>query len=589
VTTEPRARYAERLAARETTVARLARRDDLVARMRLAMVVVAALVLWRAIAHGLSPWWLVPPIVTFVVLVVVHARARAARELAARSVTFYASGLARMDERWLGRGVAGDAYRDPHHPYAEDLDLFGRGSLFELLCTCRTRPGEATLAAWLTTPATPDEIRTRQSAARELGLALDLREDLARLGEDARSEVDGTRIVAWATAPAALRSAWLRGIAAVLGLAALVGIVLWLAGFGLGVLLVILVLELPVHALAHQASVRIGREVDVPARALALVGDLLERVGVESFTSPALAEGSRGAHSAVAAMRRLRRLVDLLDAQRNPLFAPIALATLWQIQIAFAIEGWRARHGADVSAWLRTLGEIEALVAAGTYAAEHPDDALPVLVDGPARFDADGLGHPLLPQATCVRNDVRLGDACAVLVVSGSNMSGKSTLLRSVGVAAVLTQLGAPVRARRLELSALRLGASIRTLDSLQEGTSRFYAEITRLRQLVDLATGPSPLLFLLDEILHGTNSHDRRIGAEAVVRGLVARGAIGLVTTHDLALATIADGDGARARNVHFADHVEGARMVFDYRMRDGVVTHSNALALMRAIGLEV
>jgi DNA mismatch repair ATPase MutS len=298
---------------------------------------------------------------------------------------------------------------------------------------------------------------------------------------------------------------------------------------------------------------------------------------------------AEGASPPVPTIGRLRRLVDLLDAQRNPLFAPIALATLWPIQIAFAIEAWRSRHGAAVAGWLERLGELEALVALGTYTVEHPGDALPSLVEDAPLFHACAIGHPLLPVARCVRNDVTLDASAPVLVVSGSNMSGKSTLLRAVGVNAVLALAGAPVRAASLRISPLAIGASIRTLDSLREGTSRFYAEITRIRQLVDLAEGPRPLLFLLDEILHGTNSHDRRIGAEAIVRGLVRHGAIGLVTTHDLALAVIADDPTVRARNVHFADHIEDARMVFDYRMRDGIVTHSNALALMRAVGLEV
>jgi DNA mismatch repair ATPase MutS len=172
-------------------------------------------------------------------------------------------------------------------------------------------------------------------------------------------------------------------------------------------------------------------------------------------------------------------------------------------------------------------------------------------------------------------------------VVSGSNMSGKSTLLRTIGTNTVLAQTGAPVRAKRLRLSPLSVGTSMRIHDSLQAGTSRFYAEITRLRQLVDLARGPSPLLFLLDEILHGTNSHDRRIGAETIVRGLVERGAVGLVTTHDLSLAQIADALAPRVANVHFEDHLEDGRMTFDYRMRPGVVRKSNALELMRAVGL--
>jgi DNA mismatch repair ATPase MutS len=194
-----------------------------------------------------------------------------------------------------------------------------------------------------------------------------------------------------------------------------------------------------------------------------------------------------------------------------------------------------------------------------------------------------------MPDARFVRNQVALGGDLRVLIVSGSNMSGKSTLLRTVGVNAVLAFAGAPVRARRLRLSPLALGASIRVTDSLQSGVSRFYAEITRLRKLVDLTAGPDPLLFLLDEFLHGTNSHDRQIGAGAIVRGLVERNAIGLVTTHDLALAHIADTLAPRAANVHFEDHLEAGKMTFDFTLRQGVVRKSNALELMRSIGLDV
>jgi len=588
-----RATYAARLGAREAHAARLAARDDGVARARLALFGLVAVLGWLVAQGRTTGWWLGLPVTGFAVLVAVHRRTRAALALVRRSIDFYQRGLARIDERWRGTGVSGERFRDPHHAYVDDLDLFGRGSLFELLCTCRTRLGEDRLAAWLASPATPDEIRARQSAAAELGTAIDLREDLARLGEQARSEIDGGRIVAWATAPAVLASHALRAVAAVLGLAAFAGLIAWGAGYGPAWLVILIVLELPVHAMTHLRTVRVLKDVEEPARALDLVAALLARVDHERPTSPRLATLALGITAAadgpVHAIRRLQRLVDLLDSQRNPLFAPIALATLWPTQIAFGIEAWRRRHGASVPHWLETLSELEALVAIGTYTVEHPEDAVPAIVSGGPTLDAEALGHPLLPAARCVRNDVRLGTDCAVLVVSGSNMSGKSTLLRAVGVNVVLAQMGAPVRAARLQMSPLTVGASIRTLDSLAEGTSRFYAEITRLRQLVDLTAGSRPLLFLLDEILHGTNSHDRRIGAEAVVRGLLRRGAIGIVTTHDLALATIADDPATRARNVHFADHVQDARMVFDYRMREGIVTHSNALALMRAVGLEV
>jgi DNA mismatch repair ATPase MutS len=272
-------------------------------------------------------------------------------------------------------------------------------------------------------------------------------------------------------------------------------------------------------------------------------------------------------------------------------------------QLALAVESWRRAVGPAVLRWMAAVGEVEALSSLATFHFEHPDYPFPTIVDGEAGapappghlpvhlllYDTQGLGHPLIPAARRVVNDLRLGGERRLILVSGSNMSGKSTLLRTVGVNAVLALAGAPVCARRLTLSPLALGATLRINDSLQAGKSRFYAELTRLKQIVDRAAGTPPLLFLLDEILHGTNSHDRRIGAEAIIRGLIDRGAVGLVTTHDLALAEVAEALGARAANVHFEDHLEGGVMTFDYRMKEGIVRKSNALELMRAVGLEV
>ena len=274
---------------------------------------------------------------------------------------------------------------------------------------------------------------------------------------------------------------------------------------------------------------------------------------------------------------------------RGCLLSTLYSLLLWSTQFAIAIENWRRISGPAVGRWLAAVGEFEALCALSGYGYEHPADPFPELVEQGICFEGEGLGHPLLPVDLCVRNDVRLGGELRVLLVSGSNMSGKSTLLRTVGTNAVLAFAGAPVRAAGLRLSPLSVGASIRIVDSLQDGSSRFYAEITRLRQLVDMTKGAFPLLFLLDELLHGTNSHDRRIGAEAVVRGLVDRGAVGLFTTHDLALAEIAEALGPRAANVHFQDHLEDGKIVFDYVMRPGIVRKSNALELMRSVGLEV
>jgi DNA mismatch repair ATPase MutS len=242
-----------------------------------------------------------------------------------------------------------------------------------------------------------------------------------------------------------------------------------------------------------------------------------------------------------------------------------------------------------VPGWISAVAELDALLAIATYAFEHPNDPFPTLRDEGVIYDAEGVGHPLIPAGRVVRNDVRFGDEIHLLVVSGSNMSGKSTFLRAVGINAVLAFAGAPVCARKLELSLFAVAASIRIQDSLQEGISHFYAEILRLRQVLELTSSSTPVLFLLDEILHGTNSHDRRIGAEAVVRGLVDRGAVGFITTHDLALSKLADAMDGSAANVHFEDQIVDGKIQFDYVMRDGVVKKSNALDLMRSIGLEV
>jgi DNA mismatch repair ATPase MutS len=262
---------------------------------------------------------------------------------------------------------------------------------------------------------------------------------------------------------------------------------------------------------------------------------------------------------------------------------------LWTPYWAIEAEKWRRESGPTVRRWLTALGAIEALSSLASHAYEHPDDSFPEFAAEGPWLEAEGIAHPLIAEARAIRNHVRLGGDLRVLIVSGSNMSGKSTLLRTLGSNVALAQAGAPVRARRMKLSPLALGASIRVTDSLQEGVSRFYAEILRLRQILDETSGKLPVLFLIDEFMHGTNSHDRRIGAEAMVRGLVERGAIGLITTHDLALADIADGLGARAANVHFEDSVENGRIEFDYVMRPGVVRKSNAIELMRSVGLEV
>ena len=451
-----------------------------------------------------------------------------------------------------------------------------------------------TLADWLRAPARLDEVRARQAAVDELRVKLDLREDIAVLASE--SPVGRTGPLArWAASTPEQFSTLLR-----LWLAACAGIMVALS---LGVyderigsvwLLIWLLVEIAIEGTFRRRFSHVLHAIETPERDLGLLADLLARVEREPFAAPHLLALQRMlVTDGVPPSRRiaqLRQMVSWLDSTHNLIFAPIAFVLLLRPQLAVAINRWHATYGRAVGEWLRVVGEIEALSALGTYAYERPADPFPELVEDRAVFDAEALRHPLIEGASAIGNDVRLGRSDPhVIIVSGSNMSGKSTLLRSVGVSVVMALAGAPVRAARLRLSPLVLGATLHIEDSLQAGHSRFYAEILRIRTIVDAGRGPAPLLFLLDEILHGTNSFDRRIGAEGIVRALVELGAIGLVTTHDLALTELSSMLGAVAVNAHFEDRLVDGQMVFDYRMRPGVVEHSNALALMRAIGLNV
>lgn len=320
---------------------------------------------------------------------------------------------------------------------------------------------------------------------------------------------------------------------------------------------------------------------------------LIER---EAFEAPRLiglrdrlvAEGRRASDE----MAALQRIVGFVDARNNEVFRfLVAPFLMWDVHCTAALVRWRARSGARLRGWLDALGEIEAYGSLGAFAFEHPEFTWPELAPEPT-FEARALGHPLIDGGRRVGNDVRLPSSGRALVVTGSNMSGKSTLLRAIGLNAVLGFAGAPVCARAMRLGPSRVATSIRVEDSLEQGVSHFYAELQRLKRVLDRAgeSGEAPpVLFLLDEILHGTNSRERVVGACAVVRQLLARAALGAVSTHDLGITALEEELGGVVENAHFEEQVSGDAMTFDYVLRPGIVKSSNALRLMRAIGIDV
>ena len=606
---DPRLIYSQLLDKRRLDLAARDQQHRVFGYLQLAAVVSALAAVGLALFHKLSIFWVFAPAAAFATLFIIHERLLRVAEQRRRSIRYFERALDRLEGKWAGQGEAGDRFLDPAHPYARDLDLFGKGSLFELLCTARTQVGVETLAEWLLYPADPDTVRSRQLAVDDLRSQVDWREELAVGADEARSGVHATALAAWGEAAPLLASRRLRILTTALALLGVPGLVAFLA-YSLYMLGIVHLSErmavlsrdffLLVLFINGTFLFKQRRRVDLvvaaaeeAAHELKLLSEVLLRIERQSFRAPLLialrASLDVEGEPISKRLKRLSRLIDHLDDREHLLIRLIEPFLLWTLRWATLVDEWRRHSGPAVRRWLASTGGIEALCSLASHAFEHPADPFPEFRSESPWLEAEAIGHPLLDENRVVRNDVRIGRALRLLVVSGSNMSGKSTLLRTLGVNTVLAQAGAPVRAKRLMLSPLAVGASIRIIDSLQGGISRFYAEILRIRQILDLTGGPLPVLFLVDEFLHGTNSHDRRIGAEALARGLVDRGAVGLITTHDLALADIAEVLGPQAANVHFEDHLDDGHMTFDYRMRPGIVRKSNAIELMRSVGLEI
>lgn len=588
------AEYRSRLDDRESSFRKLDRKHRMFGNTKVALFLLTAVLAWVALREELfSAAWTALPIAAFVWIAVVHERVIVRRKTALRAVSYYKDGLDRLDGRWAGRGSAGSRFRSSEHPYSEDLDLFGPGSLFELMCAARTRVGEERLAQWLCAPCEIQALKDRQAAVEELTDHLDIREDIAMLGAETAESANLQRLGKWAREPVIAPSAAVNITAILLTIITVVAGIFAASGQTKVPLEFSIIIGQGFAFYRRTANAAAARDIDNTVKDLEILADVLKRLEQETFHSKTLTDiASDLSCEGEPPSKRIAHLVHIVawrDALRNNLFVLLGIPLLWSTHTALALERWRRRNGVLVPMWIESVGMFEAICSIARFAYEQPDAVVPTLVESEGVFEATAVRHPLLPRGSAVSNSISIGPTARLYIVSGSNMSGKSTLLRTIGINVVLALAGAPVCADNMRVGPLHIGASLRTNDSLQAGVSRFYAEITRLRQVVDIARDTPPALFLLDEILHGTNSHDRTVGAEAVLRALLTAQAIGLVTTHDLALAKIADDIVLCAVNVHFQDDMVDGKMSFDYTLRPGVVQKSNAIPLMRAVGLDV
>jgi len=484
------------------------------------------------------------------------------------------------------------------------------------------------LTGWLLTPTPSEVVRQRQNAVRELTPAIEFRDDFQAMGRIAgQVEPEQLRLLLeWAESPVwLLPKRELKRLAIALP-------TLTIATAGLHILAVVPYLWIIPIALAFDVARRYTQRIHEDF-ARTSSGDsglrryhtMVAHIAEGKFEDPLLAElranliGSGGApaeseatgqpeaatesgapagsDAPAEALERLFRLVELSEVRYNSqIHYPLNILTLWDIHVLVRLERWKERHGRELRGWMEALGRTDALAALAGLAHAHPDWAFPEIADGPGgeppRLEARALGHPLLSPESTVRNDVSLGPPGSLLLVTGSNMSGKSTLLRAIGANVILAGAGGPVCAEAMALPAADLHTSMRIRDSLEEGISYFMAELKRLKAVVDAASSASerPVLYLLDEILQGTNTAERQIAARRILHHLLDQHAIGAVTTHDLTLADAEDLK-ERAMLVHFRESLEtrkgGPPIDFDYRLRPGLATSTNALRLMEIMGL--
>ena len=600
--------YKARVAQYERIAAAEARQSKTHSRLRLltAAVIVAGLV-WVTGAPG--PWPAVAigaAVAIFAGLVVRHDRIERRHDAALTMATLNREARARLERRWDGLPRPWHVPMADTHAFANDLDVAGHASLLQILGPVRTPTGRQMVVEWLTasTPPAAGEIAARQAAVGELAADLHGRQQLAALARQLPDDALGIGMVPhavqWAEGPSSLAAwRWVPPVAVALTVLTVAGAIgsalgatagIWWLGTGLAGWVLRKIVHAPLEHDVHGATGEYGLRAWAPLIAQ------VERARRDSrlLRDVQAALGTTGTVPASRALADLEQLVVLSDVRHSVwLYVPLQSLLLWDLHVWWAMDRWRRRHGSRVRGWLDAVGRADALGGLASLAFDHPDWAWPQIDDAADRLEGRALGHPLLADAVRVTNDVAVGPPGRFLLITGSNMSGKSTLLRAIGLNVLLAQAGAPVCASALRLPRLALHTSMRVSDSLELGLSLFMASLVRLAQVVEAARRASPDLrvcYLLDEVLQGTNSAERQVAVRSVMGHLLGCDAIGVVTTHDLELAA----DPAftsHADSVHLEETLAGTgeavTMTFDYRLKPGPARAGNALQLLRMLGL--
>ncbi len=592
----PKEVYEKRRKEFSERLAEARQRGDKLALLRLLAFLLAASLAGFGFFSGRQEFLLfaLSPAVAFVFLIIHHLRLKETITYLENMVDINTNSLRRLAWEWDSFAEKGEVHADPDHPYSIDLNIFGRGSLYQYINATVTYGGEQALASRLKGQGELLTIKESQEAVQELTGSLHWRQNFQARGMGDQKKENPGLLLAWAKD----HGAGTKFLDALLFIPVVTAI-LFLLYF-----LQVISLKLPLTLLAVQAIAVLLTEKMV-SRAFArteIAADLLKRYAAlfksiegPSYKSPRL-KSLQGvlSHGPQTASRRIKGLAGIVERIKfrhyQPIiYFPVNVLIFWDLYTVKKLEAWKRSSGALLEKWLQVLGEFEVFISLAGLAYENSDWIFPEITGGPPTFQACGLGHPLIKPSVRVCNDVSLPSPGTALIITGSNMSGKSTLLRTVGINLVLAYAGAPVCATGFATAFLPVYSKMQVVDDLAQGISTYYAELTRIKIVIEAAKEGKPILYLLDEIFRGTNSKDRILGTKAIIRMLSGLPTLGLVTTHDLELAVLAEANPRLIKNYHFEDQISDGEIKFDYRLKSGVSTSTNAIALMKMVGIHV
>lgn len=535
-------------------------------------------------------------VVAFAALVIWHQTLRQRQSYLRLLYESYDQALMRLGGEWKSFTDSGEDFKDPAHPYSGDLDLFGLGSLFQWINVARTFRGRETLKEWLSEPPVIDRIIEKQEAIKEMAKNLAWRQRFLADGSMTKRTLSSPKgMIEWART---FDATYLRLEVLILARALPIITILFLF---LYFVTSRVSFWYPLTGCLIQSIIlfwgkqrgKVLNAVYAYKESIKIYEKMIERFEKRSFQAKYLQSLKMGLRdregkSASEQIRKLAGLADLIANRNNAMFLVINILTLWDIQCMIALESWKERSGRSLGRWVDTIAELEALASLSIIPFDHQDWRYPEIIAENPGIVAVKMGHPLLRESVC--NDLSIEKHSGILLITGSNMSGKSTLLRTAGINLVLAYAGAPVYAQSFRCSLFQIYTCMRVSDNLGENISSFYAELLRIKQIVIASkTENKKIFFLLDEIFKGTNSQDRHAGAKVLIRQLSKVGSMGMVSTHDLELGDLERESARKIRNYHFREYYQDDQIRFDYRLRAGISTTRNAMYLIKMAGIDV